>query len=184
MAFLLRDGYRINLGGIIELFINVGGWFANEYAQADPEKNKLSIHTRLLHGARLLVEGIKIVVRGLAPVQAYIAELFDAESETVSEVVTKDGLFALSGRYLKIVGDPREAGVFYVLPGTGGSPDIAVPVTAKLITNDPSKLAGKVTELLPDKDWYIEVRTYYSSHSEKPLKELRVIRSPFTVRQV
>jgi hypothetical protein len=61
-------------------------------------------------------------------------------ARTVNGVVTKDGLFTLIGRLLKIVGDPREAGVFFVAPGR---PGIAVPVTAKLSTNAPSKIVGK-----------------------------------------
>jgi hypothetical protein len=39
-----------------------------------------------------------------------------------------------------------------------------------------------VPELLPDRDWYLEVRTFYS-HGGKLLKEMRVIRSKFAVRQ-
>jgi hypothetical protein len=178
MVSLLRDGYGINIGDILEAVLHVSGWFENEYAQADKEKNRVSVRVRTLPGARKVTEGIRVVNRGRAPVQAYVAELIDTDSSTVNELVTKDGIFTILGRYLKIVGDDPKAGVFFVSPG---SPDVAVKVTGKLAVNDPSKIMGKAPELLPDKDWYIEIRTYYSGTTGRPLKELRKIRSKFMV---
>jgi hypothetical protein len=69
--------------------------------------------------------------------------------------------------------------VFSVSPG---SPNVAVKVVSKLGTNKPSKLVGKVPELLSGKDWYAEAHTYFSGGGT-PLKETRVIRIPFTVYQ-
>jgi hypothetical protein len=58
----------------------------------------------------------------------------------VNDVVTKDGLFTLSGSYLKIAGDGNKVGVFFVMPGT---PTVAIKVMSKLAANDPSKIVGK-----------------------------------------
>jgi hypothetical protein len=178
-AHLLRDGYRISYGGIFEGHLNVGGWFVDEYAQADKDMNKVTVRVSTLPGARRLTEGIHIVNRGPAPVQAYIAEIIDAETGLVNDIVTKDGIFTLRGRMLKIAGEGDKTGVFFVL---SDNPDAEVKVVSKLATNDPSKIVGKVPELLPDKDWYIEVRTCFTSGG-KLLKELRTIRSKFPVRQ-
>jgi hypothetical protein len=46
-----------------------------------------------------------------------------------------------------------------------------------------ARLVGTIPELLPDRDWYVEVRTFFSGSAGKPLKEMRVIRSKFAVRQ-
>ncbi|MDR2633429.1 MAG: DUF4469 domain-containing protein [Treponema sp.] len=170
MAHLLRDGYGVNIGGIFSARLNVGGWFASEFAPADKDLNKLSVSVHALPGARRLCEGVHVVNKGMAPVQGYIAEITDAETGLVNEVVTKDGIFTLSGN----------EGVFFILPG---APDQEIGVTAKLAVNGPSQIVGKAPELSPDKDWYVEVRTYFSGNSAKPLKELRTIRSKFTVRQ-
>jgi hypothetical protein len=38
MARLLRDGYGVNIGGIFGARLNVGGWFAGEFAPADKDR--------------------------------------------------------------------------------------------------------------------------------------------------
>ncbi|MDR2632303.1 MAG: DUF4469 domain-containing protein [Treponema sp.] len=180
MAHLLRDGYGVNIGGILEARLNVGGWFAGEFAPADKDLNKVTVRVMTLPGARRLCEGVHVVNKGMAPVQSYITDIIDAETGLVNEVLSKDGIFTLNGNRIKIAGEDSRAGVFFILPGT---PDQEIGVTAKLAVNEPSKLVGKAPELSPDKDWYVEVRTYFSGNSAKPLKELRTIRSKFTVRQ-
>ncbi|MDR1232024.1 MAG: DUF4469 domain-containing protein [Spirochaetaceae bacterium] len=179
-GYLIKDGYRVNLGGLIGAGLDVGGWVENEYAPIDPETNKVRLGVWALPGSRDLVEGVNIVNKGLAPVQNYIMSIFDAETEESNLYLTKDGLFTLFGHRIKIVGDPNKTGVFFYLPGT---PNVVTKAKGKLATNEPSKLVGRVPELTPGKDWYIEVRTFYSGNTSRPLKELRIIRSKFTIRQ-
>jgi hypothetical protein len=180
MAYLLRDGYRVNIGGLLEANLDVGGWVESEHAPLDPEKNKLRVSVKALPGGRKLVEGIHAVNRGLAPVQNYIAEIIDTETGEVNGFVTKDGIFTLIGHRIKVDGLASKVGVFFYLPGT---PSVSVKAAGQLAVNEPSKLVGKVPELMPGKDWYVEVRTFFSGNSAKPLKEMRTIRSKFTVRQ-
>jgi hypothetical protein len=49
--------------------------------------------------------------------------------------------------------------------------------------NDPQRIIGIIPELLPNKQWTLEVRTQYSNGTTL-LKELRTIASPFTLTQV
>jgi hypothetical protein len=187
MAFLLRDGGRIDLGGLLEAKLVVGGWVESEYAPIDPARNQLRLSLSPLPDARKLAEGVRVINCGLAPVQNYIAQLIDTETGTVNTYVTKHGIFTLLGHWIKIVGDPALAGLFFVSPGSPGAhgapgePDLTVKVTSKLTINNPAKLIGVVPELAPGRDWYLEVRTFYCRNS-KPLKVLRTIRSDFTVR--
>jgi hypothetical protein len=71
-------------------------------------------------------------------------------------------------------------GLYFISPG---APNITTRLQTKLAINDPSKLVGIVPELTPGRDWYLEVRTFYS-HGGKLLKEMRAIRSKFAVRQL
>jgi hypothetical protein len=178
MAYQLRDGRRVNIGGIFEASLDVGGWVEDEHSPIDPEENKLRVVVKPLAGARELVKGVRVVNRGLAPVQNYIMKIIDTETEDVNGYVTRDGLFSLFGHWIKIDGDDNKTGVVFYLPGT---PATAIKA-GKLATNSPSKLVGKVPELPPGKDFYIEVRTFYSGGG-RLLKELRAVRSKFTVHQ-
>jgi hypothetical protein len=94
-------------------------------------------------------------------------------------VVTKGGIFAVTGDAIKVAGDNRDTGVYFY---TLGSPNVSIKATAPLAVNDPKRIVGTVPELLADKNWYVEVRTYFSGGGTL-LKEKRTIRSAFTVRQ-
>jgi hypothetical protein len=176
----MRDGFAVNFGGLFVVYFHVGGFFENGRAQADKEQNPVTVHFRPLSDLRKSAGTIEVVCLGVADTQGYIAEIADVTSKTVNEVVTKGGIFILSGDKIEVFGPSNRVGVCFVAPG---SPDIAVPVTANLAVNEPSKIIGTVPELLPDRDWYIEVRTNFSGNTGHPLKETRLIRSSFTVRQ-
>jgi hypothetical protein len=177
---IMRNGGRVNIGGFVEIGIAVGGKVESEYAKITPQTNRIHLGTRALPGARTLYEGVEVINRGMAPIQNYIVELIDAETGEVNGFITKNGIFTLLGHRIKIVGDPAKTGLFFISPG---APTVVIQLTTKLATNDPSKLVGIVPELLPNRDWYVEVRTFYS-RSGILLKEMRSIRSKFAVRQL
>jgi hypothetical protein len=180
-AYLIRDGNEVSFGDIVGIRLGVDGFIENEYPHVvDTEKNTLSLHVRLLAGARKLVENIRVVSRGLAPVRYYIAKLIDTETGEKNKVITKDGIITMIGRRLKITGNKDETGVFF-LPSDMSGPAIKLPTA--LAANEPTRLVFKAPELPPGQDWYAEVRTYYSGGSGRLLKNLRIIRSKFTVRQ-
>jgi hypothetical protein len=181
-AHHLCDGYEVNFGGLFVIFVNVGGVFLNARDPVDKTKHKINFHFRTLSGLRKLAEQIEVVSEGLADSSGYIMEVKDVATGLVNDVVTKGGIFILSGDKIKITGTgtPSKTGVFFLSPG---SPDIAIKAAGNLAVNDPSQIIGTVPELLPDKDWYIEVCTDFSGTTGKPLKDIRRIRSTFTVRQ-
>jgi hypothetical protein len=180
-AHQLCDGYGVNFGGLFTVYPNVGGVFENERAPVDKNKHKVTFHFRVLNGLRKLAELIEIISEGLAESAGYITEITDVTTGMVNDIVTKGGIFTLTGDKIKITGEGNKIGVFFY---SLGSPNVGIKAGANLAVNDPSKIIGTVPELLPDKDWYIEVRTYFSGSSATPLKELRTIRSAFMVKQV
>jgi hypothetical protein len=181
MVYILRDGGRVSIGGLIEAKLDVGGWVEDEHAPIDPERNRLRLSLTALPGSSRLAEGLRVINTGLAPVQNYIAQIIDTETGAVNGYVTRHGIFTLLGHWIKILGDPALVGLFFVSPGAPGEPDLTVKVTS-LAANKPSRLIGQVPELAPGRDWYAEVRTFYC-YNGRPLKELRTVRSTFTVRQ-
>ncbi|MDR2793995.1 MAG: DUF4469 domain-containing protein [Treponema sp.] len=183
-AHQLCDGYEVNFGGLFAIYPNVGGVFANEYDPVDKDKHKVNFRFRTLSGLRRLADRIEVVSVGLAAASGYITEVSDVTTGLVNETVTSGGIFMLTGNKIKVAGQPDQTGVFFFAPGSPpGSPDESVKVTANFAINDPSQIVGTVPQLTADKDWYIEVRTNYSGNSSNPLKEIRAIRSSFTVRQ-
>jgi hypothetical protein len=179
-AHQLCDGYGVNFGGLYVVYPNVGGVFKNEYEPVDKEKHKINFHFRTLSGLRKLADRIEVISGGLADAAGYIAEITDVTTGLVNDVVTKGGIFILTGDKIKVAGDSSKIGVFFYALGT---PNVSIKATANLAINEPKKIVGTVPELLAGKDWYVEVCTYYSSNPSKPLKEMRAIRSAFTVKQ-
>ena len=179
-AHQLCDGFGVNFGGLFTVYPNVGGVFGNERDLVDKTKHKVSFRFRMLHGLRQLADHIEVISEGLADSSGYIAQLEDVATDQVNDVVTKGGIFILSGEKLKVVGDSDKIGVFFCTPD---SPTESVKVPGNLAINEPSRIVGTVPELLPDKDWYVEVRTFFSGASANPLKEMRAVRSKFTVKQ-
>ncbi|MDR0637656.1 MAG: DUF4469 domain-containing protein [Spirochaetaceae bacterium] len=176
----LCDGFGVNFGGLFTVYPNVGGVFENERDPVDKSKHKVTFRFRVLNGLRKLAELIEVISEGLAETAGYITEIIDVTTGQVNDIVTKGGIFTLRGDKIKIVGAGNKVGVFFY---SLGSPNVSIAVTGNLAVNDPSRIVGTAPELLAGKDWYVEVRTYYSGNAANPLKEMRTIRSTFTVKQ-
>jgi hypothetical protein len=181
-AYLLCDGFALNLLYFL-IYPKVGGTFDKKTEGVTEEKHPVSFHFRPLKALRDLAEFIEILVEGVADTEGYIDELIDISTGAVNETVTTGKNFIIEGHKLKVMGNgtvmDAKTGVFFVAPGT---PEVSIRVTENLAENSPSKIIGIVPQLLPNKEWYIEVRTFWSGTSTHPLKELRVIRSEFTVK--
>jgi hypothetical protein len=178
-AHQMCDGFAINFGGLFAASPRISGVLLNAHQPLDPEKNKIVIHFRPLHGLSKVTDRIEVVSEGLADTSGYITEITDVATGLVNDVVTKGGIFTLAGDKIRVTGDPAKTGVVFFLPG---SPNVSIKAAGNLAVNDPSKIVGTVPELLAGKDWFIEVRTYFSGHGASPLKEMRTIRSTFTVK--
>jgi hypothetical protein len=183
VVHLLKDGYGINLAGLIELFLNIGGTIKTPTSPLDPKENPVTLRTRLLHGAAMLVQGIHVKNWGLAPAAARIDQITDSKTGAVNDVLTPGGPFTLEGVLMKITGTSTlgdDIGVSFV---SSGSPAIEIGVTENLVLNEASKIIAVTPSLPSGRDWYIKIRTRYTSGGT-PLKETREILSTFTVRTV
>jgi hypothetical protein len=69
-----------------------------------------------------------------------------------------------------------------VFPAAPGSPAISVKAGGGLIENTPAKISGIIPEPVPGKERYAEARTRFPNGTNL-LKEIRVIRSAFTLKE-
>jgi hypothetical protein len=147
----------------------------------------MSVHARVTDELRKLIPSIDGRVDGLSESGSYIQTFTDVATGKANLVCTPGGAFVIAGGKLKIVFDPdvphdeKNTGVFLV--SSSGSPIISVKAGGSLIENTPTRISGIIPELVAGKEWYVEVRTRYSGNSAKLLKEIRVIRSSFTLQQ-
>lgn len=173
--YQLGDSFAVNLK-YFSVHPRVGGTF-DEWTRGVPaERPPIGFRFRAREPLRRLENRIEVFVVGAAGAEAAVREFHDIATDTVNEKVTPGGLFTLTGRMIKIRGDPRWTGLYFTVPDR---PSEAVRVTA-LADNQRSKIAGMIPPLPAGKTWTLEARTQYTS-SGKPLKEPRVIRSDFTL---
>jgi hypothetical protein len=176
-VYQVCDGFGVNFGGLFTMYPNVSGEFDDEHSPVDKEKNKLTVHVRILDALRRAIEGIQVENLGAADTGGKIFSLKDITTDSVNDVVTKGGMFALSGQQIKVLGDSPKVGVSFIRPG---SPDLRVAVQGNLAENEPSKIIGIVPELPPGDEFFVEVRTFYAHGKQS--KEMSSIRSEFTVK--
>jgi hypothetical protein len=175
VKYLLMDGFAINFGDLVSTRASLGGLFDDPHGVIDPKEHPVNFHTRTLHGLKKLA-GLMDFYLTESTDAAFIRAFRDAASETVDEMVTPGGGFTLLGRNIKVAGaDPKDVGVAFV---STDNPAVTVEVASKLIGNSPSKIAGIVPELPPDRRWRVRVRTRYTTGGTL-LKEAREITSTF-----
>jgi hypothetical protein len=173
----LCDGYAVNLGDLFLLYPHVKGMFANIREGVSEEHHPLTFHFRILRALYEAAEHIKVNVLGLATSGAFIDTFTDVKTGLVNQKATIGGQFITEGCKIKIAGSSPKIGLFFTTPG---SPAVAVKAAEPFAVNEPHQIIGVIPELLPGKQWTLEVRTQYSSSSTL-LKEVRVVASDFTV---
>jgi hypothetical protein len=174
----LCDGYTVNLADLFLLYPRIKRMFERIMEGVTEEEHPITFHFRILHALYEAAKHIKINVVGVAESRAFIDTFTDLGSGLVNQRVTAGGQFATEGNMIKLEGDG--SGFFFV---AAEDPAIEVPVTAPFAANKDNELISIVPELPPGKEWILEIRTHFSGGG-KPLKNLRVIRSGFTVLSV
>ena len=173
-AYQLCNGFSIN-NGYYSLYPNLGGVFNGPMDTPDPKKHILSFRFRILQGLRKTAESIGISIEGIATTDAYIHEFIDTDENSRNNFFKPGHLFALRGRLIKIEGDDPSVGMYFV-PIDGSSP---VKVS-RLNENSSTNIRGVIPET-ENQVCKIEIRTQFSGSSLKPLKNVRIIKSSFTL---
>jgi hypothetical protein len=173
---MMCDGFGVNFH-YFSIHPHVGGIFTRLLEGVSPDRHPIVFKFRVREPLRKLAERIQVFVVGLATSGAFLDEFTDIESGAVNEKATPGGAFIMTGVKEKIEGDPDETGFYLYSPGV---PAIRTKVDKKLIENTPTKIAGILPDLPPNRIWYPEVRTQFAG-SGKLLKEVRIIKADFTL---
>jgi len=126
---------------------------------------------------RALVKNIDVEVEGIAEAPAYIDEFIDLENQSINSQFVPGHGFAIHGHNIKLEGGNPDIGVYFQHET---NPNDIVKVD-RILENNPSKIVGiapNVTYPLRK----IVVITQYAS-GNVTLKEIRTIKSPFTVEK-
>ncbi len=158
---LVLEGYRVNLGGLVEIYPRLRGIFNGIDDSYDPTRHRLDVATspgaRLRQGVRS--RGTVEKVLGIKPAPVLLSYLDLATGDT-NDSLTPATIGTIRGSRLKYNPAHSDEGIFFV--PTSGS--VVVPVAA-VQKNKPSELVFLVPLLTPG-TYHVEVRTRLQNGSE------------------
>jgi hypothetical protein len=179
MAYQLCDGYSVSLD-YFSVHPVIGDPFDTPNEPHDHAKHPVNFKFRVLGKMRRLAHFIDVEVTGVSDGNAFIDEFVDYEADSVNAVLRPGDQFAVHGHKIKLAGDDPGVGLFLV---PVDNPAGAVQVT-RMAENSPSRLTGTLPSTLTGHVRNrLEIRTRFSGAADKPLKEIRVISSPFTLEE-
>ncbi len=157
----LGDGFRINFGGLVELFPRLKGVFTGPTDAFDPARHTIDVGAN--PGAR-----IRKTVRANATVNKVEAvkpapnpiEYRDVNSDTTNDTVTVGGIGQLSGSRLKYDAAQADEGIYFVATAGG---DTKATVVQK---NKPAQVVFSVPATLIAGTYNLEVRARVGGGTE------------------
>jgi len=177
MMYQLCDGFSVNLGWFT-INVRFGGIFNSVKEPFTPPKHKVAFSFHTLKPMRKLTDLIEVTVNGHVEEAAYISEFEDMEAGSGENEFEPGHVCVVTGSLIKIEGDPVYVGLWLV---PVADPSKRVQIT-RIISNGASRI-----EFVPVATGYMEnrimIRTSFSG-SSTPLKQPRIIESPFTIKEV
>ena len=179
-AYQLCDGFAVSNGYYV-IYPNVGGIFKGIHDTADDGKHPVTFRFRTLSALRSIAEKIAIHIEGLADTDGYIDEFICTEGkiEHTNSLYIPGRLFTIYGHKIKVEGDESVTGMFLV--------DIEDPSKCVKLDdinqNDPSAIRGLIPDTGDLGSCRLEIRTHYSGTTGRPLKDIRIITSPFILER-
>ena len=166
----------ILLHRVISIHPNISGAFESAGNSYDGKRNPVNFKFRT--GARLrnLARHIEVEINGVANPNAVIGEFVDNYENAKNSLFVPGNVFTIYGNKIKIAGDERDTGVFFV---PVDAPAKAVKVK-RIVENYPGKIIGEA----PNTKYRfnrIEIRTMFSGSNTILLKTPRIIASGFVL---
>ena len=173
----MQDGFRVNFGGLIELFPRVKGVFTGPTDAFDPARHTLDVganpgvRVRKTVREQAVVEKVEAVKPAPNPI-----EYRDVNSDTTNDTVTVGGIGQLSGSRLKYDDTAADEGVYFVATAGG---ETKVDTVQK---NKPSQVVFLVPATLVPGTYHVEVRARMGTPPAGPdNRELRIGRLDATL---
>jgi|GEM_PF-666706 len=158
----MLEGYRVNFGGIFDMFPSITGTFDGITAAFNLVANSVDVRARCGTTVR------DYVMTNASVERVYISKptptplsYADLGSDTSDTTVTPGHIGTLSGQRLKFNASLSDEGVF-LIPTAGGD---AVKVTA-IQSNLPRELVFLVPTLTASANYYLEVRARLNGSDE------------------
>ena len=182
--YLLARGYKINIG-TCTFTLTVPGEYEGHETRLPPDvfaKARVHINPAFQQSIGRTVD---VNFDGFAETNGFIAEAVDESDGSVNRRMTENAILTIHGYGLKIMADAAheaETGLFFE-PVDESSPTIKASVIA---VNEPKTLKVVVPpEVGTTKSYYLKIVTQSPLRGNgKPLKDLREIRSAFTLKAV
>jgi len=173
-AYQLCDGYAVNTG-YFSLFPNIGGLFISPDDTFKRDEHPLTFRLRIGGKLGRLARAVNIAVDGIGGRLGSISRFTDKKSKTVNKELTGSGIFVISGKRIKVVGDNEECGVYFEAVGSGAR----IKVREEFIENSTVKIIGTVPVLLAPESYRVVVVTQFNGSANTFLKKPRTITSRF-----
>jgi hypothetical protein len=176
MLYQLADGFSVNTG-YFTVHPNIGGTFKNENEAHNHKDHPISFRFQALKPMRDIRDDIDVIIDGIADTKGYIMDFTDIETGAVNELFAQLGMFIITGHNIKLEGGHPDIGVYFQ---RDNDPNQTVKVD-RILENNPSKIVG----IAPNTAYplsRVAVITQYSS-GNITLKDIRIIKSPFTVEK-
>ena len=176
--YLAADGYKINTP-VFRLHVGIPGEYdghETHLPEGTHPRGLLAINAQL---REYLAEKINLQFDGIENNEGFIATLTDTRTGETNLVLT--GPFILHGTGLKITSDADHAndvGLFYENAATGVR---SKEYDYNILQNEPKVLSVSAWNVAPDASYYIVIRTQSSVKGNAILKDVREVKSDFTV---
>jgi hypothetical protein len=167
MAYLLCDGFSINLG-YFSISLKIRGVFDSPTDTFDPKRHSLMFQMTPGEQLRSELSTIKMKMMGVKKDSIYIALVTDTFTGLEDGTITPNEDILIQGSRLRIApddGSDAEVGIFFVAEDGGFA-----TVDRRLTQNDPSKVIARVPGL-PSGSYTLRIVTKYSSKNKELLKK-------------
>jgi len=176
MMYQLCDGFSINLGWFT-VNVSFSGVFHTVNEPFAPPKHKVTFKFHMLKTMRKLTDLIEVTVNGHVEEPAYISEFVDMEEDMTNSLFVPGHGFTIHGHNIKIEGTNPDIGVYF----RDETDHNKVVHVDRILENTPSKIVGIAPSPLTTKSQIIVITQYTGG---TPLKDIRIITSPFTVEEI
>ena len=167
MAYLLCDGFAINLG-YFSISLKVLGVFDSPKDIYDPKRHTLQFQITPGIFMRNELQYVRVKTMGVRKDAIDIALVTDTLNGLTDGTITPGEDIIIQGTRVRIApddGSDSDVGIFFVTIGSG----MIIPVKRRLTQNDPSRIIARVPDLPPG-SYTLRIVTKSSSNRQVLLK--------------
>lgn len=160
MAYQLGDGYSVNTGYFTASTL-IRGVFDSPAETFNTDKHTILFQFNQGEKLRAEIPNIEVQILGVADASAAIVQVTDVKSSSVNDLLTPNRNLKISGNKIKVAGDDKANGVFFVETTTNTRTAVE---PSDIVTNNPSEVIIVIPTLAKGK-YTIEIVTQFAGSS-------------------